>query len=348
MELWFSKTSLLGVVLTSAFTSALVIPRGHHDSVPASDVYKGGDQNHYPSESHGSGYSYPTTMARSSDIGLQTSSTPCATSSTATVTVVGSSIASLALQTGRYPISDGYPTNPSPSPIVLSSTMIRPTEPTVPPPEIPAISGYSSITPITSISVSHVGGHGPVVSSTFNTPIPYPSNYATVSVAPYPTASLTLQGAQVSHNTYATGTTPTAYIPISTGYTRSPAHGTEYMPHSNATTYAMESSIYISNTLDSTVYPATSTPAGSSTVEVYDPSPPLPSVPGTMNIQYTSSNAAPTPSPISAVLSSPSTTPGTMITSAVPLPTTPDVVATPAQSTGEYGIAPNGVAYMSA
>lgn len=107
MELWFSKTSLLGVVLTSAFTSALVIPRGHHDSVPASDVYKGGDQNHYPSESHGSGYSYPTTMARSSDIGLQTSSTPCATSSTATVTVAGSSIASLALQTGRYPISDG-------------------------------------------------------------------------------------------------------------------------------------------------------------------------------------------------------------------------------------------------
>ena len=107
MELWFYKTSLLGVVLTSAFTSALVIPRGHHDSVPASDVYKGGDQNHYPSESHGSGYSYPTTMARSSDIGLQTSSTPCATSSTATVTVVGSSIASLALQTGRYPISDG-------------------------------------------------------------------------------------------------------------------------------------------------------------------------------------------------------------------------------------------------
>jgi len=46
--------------------------------------------------------------------------------------------------------------------------MIRPTEPTVPPPEIPAISGYSSITPITSISVSHVGGHGPVVSSTFS------------------------------------------------------------------------------------------------------------------------------------------------------------------------------------
>ena len=88
-----------------------------------------------------------------------------------------------------------------------------------------------------------------------DTPIPYPSNYATVSVAPYPTASLTLQGAQVSHNTYATGTIPTAYIPISTGYTRSPAHGTEYMPHSNATTYAMESSIYISNTLGSSTHP---------------------------------------------------------------------------------------------
>jgi hypothetical protein len=62
----------------------------------------------------------------------------------------------------------GYPTNPSPSPIVLSSTMIHPTEPTVPPPEVPAISGYSSTTPITSIIVSHIGGHGPVVSSTFS------------------------------------------------------------------------------------------------------------------------------------------------------------------------------------
>ncbi|RYN43970.1 hypothetical protein AA0112_g145 [Alternaria arborescens] len=168
MELWFSKTSLLGVVLTSAFTSALVIPRGHHDSVPASDAYKGGDQNYYPSESHGTGYFYPITMASSSVIGLETSNTPCATSSTATVTVAGSSIASLALQTGHHPISDGYPTNPLPSPIVLGSTMIRPTEPTVPPSEIPAISGYSSTTPITSIIVSHVGGHGPAVSSTFS------------------------------------------------------------------------------------------------------------------------------------------------------------------------------------
>lgn len=88
-----------------------------------------------------------------------------------------------------------------------------------------------------------------------DTPIPYPSNYATVSVAPYPTASLTLQGAQVSHNTYATGTTPTAYMPISTGSTRSPAHVTGYMPHSNATTYAMEISIYISNTLGSSTHP---------------------------------------------------------------------------------------------
>ncbi|RYN43971.1 hypothetical protein AA0113_g4263 [Alternaria arborescens] len=109
----------------------------------------------------------------------------------------------------------------------------------------------------------------------------------------------------------------------------------------------MKSSIYISNTLDFAVYLATSTPAGSSTVEVYAPSSPLSSVLGTMNIQHTSSNAAQTPSPTSAVLPSSSATPGTMITSAVPLPTTPDVVATPAQSTGEYGIAPNGVAYMS-
>jgi hypothetical protein len=107
MKLWFFKTSLLGLVLTSAFTSALVIPRGHHDPVPASDVYKGGDQNHYPSESHGTGYFYPTTMARSSGIGLETSNTPCATSSTATVTVAGSSIASLTSQTGHHPISDG-------------------------------------------------------------------------------------------------------------------------------------------------------------------------------------------------------------------------------------------------
>ncbi|KAH8637431.1 hypothetical protein IG631_09266 [Alternaria alternata] len=110
MRIRFFKTSLLGVVLTSAFTSALVIPRDHHDSVPASDVYKGGDQNHYPSESHGTGYSYPTAMARSSGIGLETSSTPCASSSTATVTIASSSIASLALQTSHYPISDGSTT----------------------------------------------------------------------------------------------------------------------------------------------------------------------------------------------------------------------------------------------
>ncbi|KAH8637430.1 Muc1p [Alternaria alternata] len=136
----------------------------------------------------------------------------------------------------------GYPTNPSPSPIVLSSTMIHPTEPTVPPPEIPAISGHR-----------------------------------------YDPARLTTHRlCRLPCNFYSGGKL----------YSRS-------LCSQLASSVVCDLVAFVQNSLYA---------------------------------NFTSGSSA---------------TPGTMITSAVALPITPDVVATPAQSTGEYGIAPNGVAYMS-
>ncbi|KAL1801047.1 hypothetical protein ACET3X_001389 [Alternaria dauci] len=310
MGYYFSKTALLAVVLTSTLTSALVVPRGHRHMLPPLYAYWGSNQHHYPSRSQGTGYPHPTITDSSSAIGLGTPRTSCATSSTANITLPGSNIVPIASQTGSgyYPTSDdntiyGYPTNRSTSLMMLSSTMVHTAESSVPPLETPVTSGY----PIVS-----------VVSSASNTPVPYPSNYATVSVAPYPTASLTLRGAQLSYNTYPAGTTPTAYIPISTGCTESSAYGTGYMPHSNVATSRIASGIYISNTL------------------------------GSIHTQHASSSAKWTPPPISAGLSSNSAAPSATSTSAKPSSTCSDVVATPAQPTGGYIITPNGVAHMSA
>jgi hypothetical protein len=176
MGIWFSKCVLLSIVLSSTLTSALVVPR---------DAYSG----YSPPYGTGNIHSTP-----SSAPGYQTSSlgTSCVAAATITVTVSGSSIVPPASIYSSYSIKSGstiygqkrlysgqrasadmrtgYPTGPSPSSIVLSSTVEYPAGPSVPPPENPATSEYPLVLPTSSVVGPSYGGNSPNTAPVYSRP----------------------------------------------------------------------------------------------------------------------------------------------------------------------------------